>query len=65
MITIEGERKQQKEKKTEKLHRVEGLYGNFTRSFPLPEDFNSEGIRCEDKDAVLTLLPSFKGDARH
>jgi HSP20 family protein len=55
MITIEGERKQQKEEKTEKFHRVESLYGNFTRSFSLPEDINVEGIRCEDKDGVLTV----------
>jgi HSP20 family protein len=55
MITIEGERKQQKEEKTEKFHRVESLYGNFTRSFSLPDDINVEGIRCEDKDGVLTV----------
>src|SRR5689334_64185 len=50
MITIEGERKQQKEEKNEKFHRVESLYGNFTRSFSLPEDINVEGIRCDNKD---------------
>lgn len=55
MITIEGERRQQKEEKTEKFHRVESLYGNFTRSFSLPEDINVEAIRCEDKDGVLTV----------
>jgi HSP20 family protein len=55
MITIENERKQQKEEKNEKFHRVESLYGNFTRSFSLPEDINVEGIRCEDKDGVLTV----------
>src|SRR5512139_2541870 len=42
MITIEGERKQQKEEKTERFHRVESLYGNFTRSFALPGDINVE-----------------------
>jgi HSP20 family protein len=55
MITIEGERKQEKEDKTEKYHRVERVYGNFTRSFSLPENVNVEGIRCEDKDGVLTV----------
>jgi HSP20 family protein len=54
-ITIEGERKQQKEEKNEKFHRVESLYGNFTRSFSLPEDINVEGIRCDNKDGVLTV----------
>ena len=55
MITIEGERKQQKEEKNEKFHRVESMYGSFTRSFSLPEDSNVEGIKCEDKDGVLTV----------
>jgi HSP20 family protein len=55
MLTFEGERKQQKEEKTEKFHRVESVYGNFTRSFSLPEDINVEAIRCEDKDGVLTV----------
>lgn len=55
MITIEGERKQQKEQKGEKFHRVESMYGTFTRTFSLPKDINVEGIRCEDKDGVLTV----------
>jgi HSP20 family protein len=55
MITIEGERKQQKEDKNEKLHRVESFYGRFTRSFSLPESVNEGGIRCESKDGMLTV----------
>jgi HSP20 family protein len=55
MITIEGERKQQKEDKNEKLHRVESFYGHFTRSFSLPESVNEGAIRCESKDGVLTV----------
>jgi HSP20 family protein len=53
MITTEGERMQQTE--SEKIHRVESTYGSFTRSFSLPEDSNVEGIKCEDKDGVLTV----------
>ncbi len=55
MITIEGERKQQKEEKGEKYHRIESFYGSFSRSFALPEDVNADAIRCEDKDGVLTV----------
>jgi HSP20 family protein len=55
MITIQGERKQHKEDKNEKSIRVENFYGNFTRSFLLPEDVNVDVIRCEDKDGVLTV----------
>jgi len=55
MITIEGERKQLKEDKNEKMHRVESFYGHFTRSFSLPESVDENGIRCDSKDGVLTV----------
>jgi len=55
MITIEGERKQQKEDKNEKMHRVESFYGHFTRSFSLPDTVDENAIRCESKDGVLTV----------
>ena len=55
IITIKGERKQQKEDKSEKYHRVESFYGAFERSFSLPENVNSDATRCESKDGVLTV----------
>jgi HSP20 family protein len=55
MITIEGERKQQKEDKNEKVHRVESFYGHFLRSFSLPETADQNAIRCESKDGILTV----------
>ena len=55
VLTIEGERKQQKEEKNEKFHRVESFYGNFTRTFSLPDNVKSEAISCESKDGVLTV----------
>jgi HSP20 family protein len=55
MITIEGERKHEKEDKTERYHRVESFQGTFIRRFSLPESANAEAIRCESKDGVLTV----------
>ena len=55
MITIEGERKQRKEEKNEKFHRVESVTGNFTRSFTLPDNVDEKNIRCESQDGVLTV----------
>ncbi len=55
MITIKGERKQEKEDKSEKYHRVESFYGSFERSFSLPENVNADAISCESKDGVLTV----------
>lgn len=64
MLTIEGERKQEKEDKTEKYHRVESFRGTFSRSFSLPENASPEGIRCESKDGVLTVhIPKVKVEA--
>lgn len=55
MITIKGERKQQKEDKNEKFHRVESLYGSFERRFSLRENVNADGISCESKEGILTV----------
>lgn len=55
MISIKGERKQQKEDKNEKYHRIESFYGTFERTFSLPDNVDSDAIRCESKDGILTV----------
>ncbi len=61
LITISGERKQEKEQKDEKLHRVERFYGSFTRSFTVPDNVDQKAIRAESKDGVLYVhLPKAK-----
>jgi len=55
MITIKGERKQQKEDKSEKVHRMESFYGSFERRFSLPENVNAEAVHCDSKDGILTV----------
>jgi len=55
VITIQGERKQEKTEKNEKVHRTESFYGNFARSFALPENADADGIRCDSQDGVLTV----------
>jgi HSP20 family protein len=55
VITIKGERKQTKEDKNEKFHRVETFYGGFERSFSVPDNVNADAIRCESKDGVLSV----------
>ena len=55
MITVSGERKQKKEEKGEKPHRVESFYGKFTRSFSLPINVDSTSIKAESRDGVLTV----------
>ncbi|MEO8020105.1 MAG: Hsp20/alpha crystallin family protein [Pseudomonadota bacterium] len=55
MLTISGERQQKFEEKKEKSHRVETVYGKFTRSFSLPENADEAAIRAESTDGVITV----------
>jgi HSP20 family protein len=55
LLTISGERKQKTEEKNEKSHRVETLYGTFSRSFSLPDNVDAANIRAESKDGVITV----------
>ena len=55
MLTIKGERKQHKEDKNEKFHRVESFYGSFERRFSLPENVNADTISCDSKEGILTV----------
>jgi len=55
MLTISGERQQKTEERKEKLHRVETLYGKFSRSFSLPDNVDTASIRAESKDGVITV----------
>jgi HSP20 family protein len=54
-LTLRGERRHQKEEKTEKLHRVERAYGSFMRSFTLPADVDDSKLAAEYSDGVLRI----------
>jgi HSP20 family protein len=65
MLTLSGERQQQEEQKDEKFHKVESFYGNFSRSFALPDAVDASAIRAESKDGVLTIhVPKTKAEAK-
>jgi len=55
MLTLSGERRKEEEQSGEKLHRVESLYGNFMRSFELPDTIDAGAISAVAKDGVLTI----------
>lgn len=55
MLTIQGERKQQKTEDNERFHRVESSYGRFMRSFVLPDDADDAGIEATFKDGALQV----------
>src|SRR3977135_3191280 len=55
ILTIRGERKFEKKVNEENYLRVERSYGSFSRSFSLANTVNTEAIKAEYKNGVLTL----------
>jgi len=55
ILTIRGEKKQEKETKKENYHRVERSYGSFQRSFTLPTTVKSDKIDAAYKDGILQI----------
>ncbi|MGA7594271.1 MAG: Hsp20/alpha crystallin family protein [Gallionella sp.] len=55
LLTISGERKQEKEEKNRKFHRIERAYGSFMRSFRLPDNIDEEAVKAEFKDGMLNV----------
>lgn len=55
VLTLEGERKQEKEEKNKKFHRVERVYGKFVRRLALPMEVDAQKVAAEFKDGVLNV----------
>lgn len=55
MLTVRGERKFEQNVKEDNYLRIERTYGAFSRSFGLPNTVNTEGIKAEYKNGVLTV----------
>ena len=65
VLTIQGERRHEKEETGERTHRVERFYGTFCRSFTLPEHTDANAIRAESKDGVLDVhVPKLRVEKR-
>jgi HSP20 family protein len=63
-LTIKGERRQEKSVAKEHYHRVERCYGAFSRSFSLPNAIDSEKVRAEYRDGVLTVTLPLREEAK-
>jgi HSP20 family protein len=55
VLTISGERNLEKEVKSENFHRLERSYGQFSRSFTLPANVQTEKAEAKFADGVLTI----------
>jgi HSP20 family protein len=54
-LTIQGERKWEKEDKKENYHRVERAYGSFMRSFTVPTSVDGEKVQASYRDGILKV----------
>ncbi len=65
MLTIKGEKKEEKEETKENFYVAERRYGSFERSFRVPESVDAEKVDATFKKGVLTLTLPKKPEAQH
>jgi HSP20 family protein len=64
ILTIRGERKFEKKVNEENYLRVERAHGAFTRSFSLANTVNTEAIKADYQNGVLTLTIPKREEAK-
>lgn len=55
ILAVEGERKQEREEKNKKYHRIERSYGKFVRRLAVPTDVDALKVAAEFKEGVLSV----------
>jgi HSP20 family protein len=55
ILSVSGERKQEKEAKDKTYHRIERSYGKFYRNIQLPAEVEPDKIKAVYKDGVLSI----------
>lgn len=55
LLTLSGERKFEKKDESEGYHRVEMVYGTFTRTFALPKTVSADAIEASLDGGILTV----------
>jgi HSP20 family protein len=63
-LTIKGDRKLASDIKQENFHRIERAYGQFVRSFSLPNTVDTSKIAADYKNGVLTVKLPVREEAK-
>jgi HSP20 family protein len=63
-LTLSGERKFEKTDTSKGYHRIERGYGQFTRSFTVPQTVDTEQVAAEYHNGVLTVKLPKKAAAK-
>jgi len=56
VLTIKGEKKDEKEEKDENYHLMERSYGSFSRSVSLPVEVDQDKVKASYKNGVLKII---------
>ena len=56
LLTIKGEKQDEKEEKKKDYHMRERSYGSFERSFQVPDGVDADKIEANFKKGVLTVI---------
>jgi HSP20 family protein len=64
VLTLRGERRLEGDVKRESYHRIERVYGSFSRSFTLPSVVDADKIKAEFKDGVLRMVLPKRDEAK-
>ncbi|MFZ4987003.1 MAG: Hsp20/alpha crystallin family protein [Blastocatellia bacterium] len=64
MLTIRGERKFEEETKRENYHRVERSYGEFRRTFTLPDFADPGKVDADYRDGMLRVTLAKKDEVK-
>lgn len=64
LLSISGERKFESEVKEEDYHRIERAYGQFQRSFTLPNKVDGERIEARYENGMLEVVLPKKEEAK-
>jgi HSP20 family protein len=63
-LTIQGERKFEKEEKEENFHRIERRFGSFTRTFRLPNTVDTEKVEANYDKGILKIMLAKRAEAK-
>jgi HSP20 family protein len=64
VLTIQGERKFEKQEESDNYHRIERRYGSFTRSFTLPPTVNPDEVKAEFDNGLLRVTLAKREEAK-
>ena len=65
VLTIKGEKKEHKQENEAGRHRIERMFGSFTRSFTLPCPVQQDNIQARYENGILTLtMPKIESEQK-